>query len=138
MLGRHHFTRAEIDAARDTLDAQLAAFRDLPAGAEKDALEPTLFTALTLQLDRFFVHRTRRLAGTGTSALNELELISECLLRDGIFRPNSVIAYDPARAIVKLRDGDAILLTESDLTHLAAMVFHELDEQSPAPDAESH
>ena len=73
MLGRKTYTSEELDHARTAIAGQLAAYRRLAdavdatgdprAQAALEAFEPRFAEALTLALDRHFVHRLRVVAG---------------------------------------------------------------------------
>lgn len=130
MLGRNSFTAAEIAAARADVAGQLATFRAVPPGPERDALEPRFASAVLLTLDRRFVHRTRGLAGKKGTPLNELELVAEGLMGDGQLPGSTVVKYDAATAVLGLAVGAEIAPSADDVDALAAAVFAELEETS--------
>ncbi len=134
MLGRKSFTSEEIERARTTFDAQLAAYRKLAKaakGAALDSFAAQFFNNLTLALDRFFVHRLRVLTGKDTTPLNELEIIADSLLNhDGVFTGIAVIKYVPEKAVIGLKTGDRIQLGEDDFARLYAAVLGELAEKA--------
>lgn len=127
MLGRNSFTAAEIAAARADVAGQLATFRAMPAGPERDALEPRFASAVLLALDRRFVHRTRGLAGKKGTPLNELELVTDGLMGDGQLPASTVVKYDPATAVLGLAVGAEIAPSADDVEALAAAVLAELE-----------
>ena len=140
MLGRKTFTRDEIERARLVLGSQLEAYRELAravhgagaadAGPALAEFEHLFFNTLALALDRPFVHRVRFAAGTGTTPLNELELIVDSLLTgDGVFRAGTVVRYDPAGSVVGLTEGEHVRLTAEQFVRLFAAVFAELEEK---------
>ena len=130
MLGRNSFTAAEIAAARADVAGQLATFRAVPPGPERDALEPRFASAVLLALDRRFVHRTRGLAGKKGTPLNELELVAEGLMGAGQLPGSTVVRYDAATAVLGLAVGAEIAPSADDVDALAAAVFAELEETS--------
>ena len=114
MLGRKDYTQEEFAVAKSAIDdRQLAAYRKLVKSVEAtsdpkaitalEAFEPLFFNNLLLTLDRFFVHRLRMVAGKDGNPLNELELLTESLLRDGVFRANNVIKLPPQESCVRNR-----------------------------------
>ena len=127
MLGRSSFTADEVAAARADVAGQLAAFRAVPAGPERDALEPRFASAVLLALDRRFVHRTRGLSGKKGTPLNELALVADGLMGDGQLPASTVIRYDAAAAVLGLAVGAEIAPSADDVEALAAAVLTELD-----------
>src|SRR3954470_12400285 len=119
MLGRKTYTPEELDAARSTIDEQLAAYRRLAgpavwrpeARAAREAFGPLFFNHLTLALDRRFVHRLRVVTGKDGNPLNEVELLTESLMNnDGVFRGNNVIKVRPGETVLDLEPGDRIAI----------------------------
>ncbi len=139
MLGRKDYTQAEIDQARATVAGQLAAYRKLVKSVAAHPTDPKItaaredfewrfFNNLTLVLDRFFVHRIRPATGKDTNPLNEVELITEGLLNGGgVMQGNKVIKYVPEQAVVQLKIGDPIRLTEKDFDRLSKAFFADLE-----------
>ncbi len=128
MLGRKDYTRGELERARTTVVAQLMAWRSLAAAHPSADVEVVYFNAMTLALDRSFVHRSRAVTGKDGNPLNELELIAESLLdNDGVMRGSNVIRYIPGAAVVRLRPGDPIRLTANDFERLSTAVLAELE-----------
>jgi hypothetical protein len=136
MLGRTSYTQGEVDHARTAVDQQLATYRRLAAalaGAGDEvapalaALEARFFTDLVLVLDRYFVHRLRKVTGKDGNPLNEVELLTESLLNnDGVLRGNNVVKYVPAESVLKLEIGDRIRLSADDFERLSKAFFAEL------------
>ena len=133
MLGRKTFTRAEIDRAAALATAQVATFRavadGVPASAADrlDALEAATFADATLALDRIFVHRVRGATGKATTPLNELEMLAAALMGDGVLDAGTVIRYDPAKAVLGLDAGAAVVIRADDFERLAKAVIAELE-----------
>ena len=134
MLGRNSYTQQELDVAKKAIAQQLAAYKKLfkavegatsdpKVAAAREGFEPLFFNNLTLVLDRYFVHRVRLVTGKDTNPLNEVELISECLLNDGVFRANKVIKYVSGESVAKLEIGDHILLTAAQFERLSKAFF---------------
>jgi hypothetical protein len=137
MLGRKEFTREEHDDATAAVEGSLAAYRELAASADAEALqafEPLFCEDLALALDRRFVHRLRVVAGKDANAVNELELIADALLNnDGVFRTNKVIKWVPEATVLGLRDGDRIEIRADDFERLARAFLAELQARFVAP-----
>jgi hypothetical protein len=138
MLGRNSYTQDEIDHAKVAIDRELAAFRklaravratsDREAVAALEEFEPLFTAALTLALDRYFVHRVRAVAGKDCNPLNEVELLTESLLTDGgVLRANNVIKLKPDQTVLKLQPGDAIDVSATQFERLAGAFFTELE-----------
>jgi hypothetical protein len=134
MLGRKDYTKAEFDHAQAAVAEQLAAYRKVAklAGSDKKTtatvaeFETVYFNNLALALDRRFVHRIRPVAGKDGYPLNELELIVESLMNDGVFQGNKVIKYVPEQSVLQLKPGDTIKLTADDFERLSTAFFDEL------------
>jgi hypothetical protein len=137
MLGRKDFSPQELAAARTAVDEQLRAYRaladavakvdDPAATAALEALEPVLFTGLTVALDRYFVHRIRAVSGKDGNPLNEVELIVESVLAgDGVLRGSTVIKLRPERTVLRLAPGDRIRITADAFERLADAFLEEL------------
>lgn len=137
MLGRKTYTREELDAARTAIDAQVSAYRRLADAVERAgdadartalaAFDAQLARALVLELDRFFVHRLRVVAGKDGNPLNEVELVAGSLLTDEALRPSTVIKLAPETSVLGLAAGDPIALTMDDFERLAAAFLGELE-----------
>jgi hypothetical protein len=139
MLGRKDYTQEELNAARAAVRKQLAAYRKLAKAVDTtDAkvasaladLESTLFTNMTLVLDRYFVHRLRVVSGKDGNPLNEVELLSDSLLLNGgVFRTNNVIKYVPGDAVLGLEPGDRISIDAKHFEALADAFLAEIEKK---------
>jgi len=137
MLGRKTYTQAEYDHAKEAVDQQLAAYKKLvkAAGATSDpkvsaaleGFEPLFLNNMTMVLDRYFVHRIRPVTGKDGNPLNEVELMTESLLADGVFRANKVIKLDPDESVAKIKFGDKIAMNVAQFERLAQAFFAELE-----------
>jgi hypothetical protein len=138
MLGRKTYTREELDAAHAAIGGQLSAYRRLAEAVERSgdddattalgAFEERLSRALVLELDRFFVHRIRAVAGKDGNPLNEVELIAKSLLADGgALCDSTVIKLQPEASVLGLHAGDRIRLTIDDVDRLATAFSTELE-----------
>lgn len=133
MLGRKTFTQSEVDQAKTMIAALVAGRTTIAeAGVDPAALaivDPEFFTALTLVLDRPFVHRVRSVLGKGPGALNELELIVASLIEhDGVFTVGTVLAYSADASYTGLVPGEPVRLGAEQFERLAVGVFAELEE----------
>ena len=136
MLGRSDYTRQEFDDGRTRIDDAVVRFAALAAAVAKDAeaakaltaFEATYFNDLVLVLDRLFVHRVRKVAGSDGNPLNEVELLVDSLmLNGGVLRAVSPIKYVPATSVLHLELDAEIRLSTDDFTRLAAAFFAELE-----------
>ena len=137
MLGRKSYTRQEFDQAKAAIDQAIATYqriakaaRAAPATKGDTALrtfEATYFNDLTIVLDRYFIHRLRRVTGTDGTPINEVEMLRDSLMNNGgVLRASSLIIFIPERSVLKLRFGDPIRNTEEQFERLAAAFFAEL------------
>jgi len=137
MLGRKNYTQAEYDYAKKAIDQQLAAYKKLvkavdaagdpKATAALEGFEPLFLNNMTMVLDRYFVHRIRPVTGKDGNPLNEVELMTESLLADGVFRANKVIKLDPDESVAKIKFGDKIAMNVAQFERLAKEFFAELE-----------
>ncbi len=137
MLGRKDYTPQELATALAAVDEQLTAYRRLAEAVDRagdpavtaalEALEPVLFTGLTVALDRYFVHRIRAVSGKDGNPLNEVELIVESVLEGGgVLRGSTVITLRPERSVLGLAPGDRIRLTADAFERLCEAFLAEL------------
>jgi hypothetical protein len=133
MLGRKDYTQQEVDEARTTIDRQLASYKRLAKAANGnkaalDAFEPLFFNNLTLALDRFFVHRIRKVTGNDGNPLNEVELLVDSLLGNGgELRGSGAIKYEAEESVLKLEVGDRIALSETQFESLYSAFMADLE-----------
>ncbi len=137
MLGRNSYTAEEVDRAKRVLGGQLTAWRALQKAvaatgdgeAERalHAFEPVFLDNLLLALDRPFVHRIRKVSGKDGNPLNEVELLSESLIRDGVHRESTVIKLRPEESVSGIAYGAKIELTTAQFDRLAKAFFAELE-----------
>lgn len=131
MLGRKSYTQAELDHAKATIAAQLAAYRKLVKSVGDAALEgfePLFFNNMVLALDRPFVHRVRMVTGKDGNPLNEVELIADSLMNnDSVLRGNNVIELVPDQSVLKLEIGDRIALSEAQFARLSKAFLAEIE-----------
>ena len=127
MLCMNSYTQDYIDECRASMEKQLAAYKKLlAAGRAKTrtgfdsavaVFEPLFFNNLVVDLDGFFVHRSRTIEGKDGNPLNEFRDHRYIALQNhGVMSTektnNKTIKYSPEKSIVKLKIGDEIKLTE--------------------------
>ena len=138
MLGRKDYNPEELAGAKSVVGQQLTAYRKLAksvdetsdpkAAAALAALEPRLFNNMALALDRYFVHRIRKVTGKDGNPINELELVSDSLMNnDGVLRSNNVIDYVPEESVLKLEPGDRIQLSADQFQRLSDAFLADLE-----------
>jgi hypothetical protein len=136
MLGRKTYTRDELDHCRAAVEHQLTAYGRLVTSrgdgdgfdAARAAFEGHFFNALTLVIDRFFVHRLRSVAGKDGNALDEVEMLADSLINNqGELRHSTVIEYVAEQSVVGLQIGDRITLNEDVFRRLSTAFFAEID-----------
>jgi hypothetical protein len=74
------------------------------------------------------VHRVRLVTDKDTNPLNEVELRVESLLNnDGVFAASGVVRYQPEKAVVGLKAGGPMALTQDRYARLAAAFLDEIE-----------
>jgi acetyl-CoA carboxylase carboxyltransferase component len=138
MLGRKDYTREELDHAASAIRKQLSAYNKLAeavratgdeqAEAALEAFEPLFTRNMTLVLDRYFVHRIRKVTGHDANPLNEVELITESVLAgNGALSTNTVIKWAPEDTVLGLADGDPIEPSAAQFDRLSKAFLGELE-----------
>ena len=145
MLGIKNYPQSHVDACRRSLDAQLAAYRDLVAaagigtGAAGEAaiagFAPAFFANLVLALDTWFVHRLRGVEGKDGNPINEVRVLVGSLVQsDGVLTADKTIVLKPETSVLGLKYGDRIALTEADFVALSAAFLAEIEARFVAPE----
>lgn len=139
MLGRKTYTPEEVDRGKSAVAQQLAAYDRLAdaaastpgnqkARAALQDFEVVFFNNMTIALDRYFVYRLRVVTGKDTNPLNEVELLTDSLMKNaGVLRGNNVIKLVPDESVLKLHPGDHIRMTRADFERLSAAFFADLE-----------
>jgi hypothetical protein len=149
MFGRKNYTQEELDHATTAVEQQLAAYKQLVDaidGAAPDpnvraaleAFEPLFLNNMTLVLDRYFVHRLRKVTGKDGNPLNEVELLADSVMNnEGVLRGNNVIKLIPDQSVVQLEIGDPIRLSADQFDRLSEAFFSELEARFLEADAQA-
>lgn len=131
MLGVSQYPNTYIDDCRTMMRDQLSAYRAIAktakAGPALTHLETQLMSHLILALDRYFVHRLRGKELKDGNPLNEVRMLCTSLLEHGgVFTADPTIKYAADKAVLKLKIGDRIALTEGQFQKLAEAFFADL------------
>ncbi len=131
MLSVTTYPQDYIDARREAVRAQLAAYAELvrraPEGAA-DAFEPGFCETLVLALDASFCHRARTLELKDGNPLNEVRVLCGSMLEnDGVLLQDRQIRLKPERSVLGYAPGDQIRLRPEDVAKLAEAFFAELE-----------
>ncbi|MEA2347644.1 MAG: hypothetical protein QOG62_1431 [Thermoleophilaceae bacterium] len=124
MLGVKSYPKAYVEACREKVDAQIAAYRAAPASPE---LEPLFFNHMVLALDHYFVHRLRGVEKKDGNPLNETRVLCTSLMEhDGVMTADSTITLDPAKSLLGYEYGDSIGLSVDDFALLSKAFLDEI------------
>lgn len=140
MLGMKTYTQDYIDACRVRVDADLRAYRKQVGKAASKEFEVRFFNDQVLLLDHMFVHRLTGIEGKDGNPLNEVRVLcNSILLNQGKLQvdklpgwPNSAggsIKLPPEKAVLNLRSGDAVKLSEADFVRLSQAFFVEIEKK---------
>ena len=135
MLGVSSYKKAYVDECRARVEAQLAAWRKLVAGADKAAVAafaPSYFATMVLAIDHYFLHRLRNQEGKNGNSLNELRMLCNSIQENGgMLAEDSTIKYDAARSVAGIAIGKKIALDEATFARLAGAFFDEIERKYP-------
>lgn len=138
MLGVSSYTQAYVDSVRDNLAAVHAAYKPVAAAAKApvdkktsgDTLETRFFNHLVLALEMYFVHRLRGKELKDGNPMNEVRMLAQSLMNNGgVLTADNTIKYKPESAVLKLKIGDAIRVTEEGFKALSAAFFKDLEKK---------
>jgi hypothetical protein len=135
MLAVSRYAKDYVDACRARLDARVAAHAKLRKAAshslaevEIQALEQGRLADMLMALDAMFAHRLRATEGKDGNPLNEVRMLAAAFTTgDGTLRPDRAIRYDPAKAVLGLPVGEAIVLSLADAKKLGGAFLDEIE-----------
>jgi hypothetical protein len=147
MLAVTSYPQDYVDACRQRMEAQLAAYEELAAslpasgagqaraGKALASFEPSFLGNLVLALDECFVHRTRAIEGKDGNPLNEVRMICTSILHGGgVLTADKTIRYRPEASVLKLGVGDEIALDTAQFRLLLDAFLAELERRFPDRD----
>jgi len=122
------------------VDADLRAYRKQVGKAASKEFEVRFFNDQVLLLDHMFVHWLTGIEGKDGNPLNEVRVLcNSILLNQGKLQvdklpgwPNSAggsIKLPPEKAVLNLRSGDAVKLSEADFVRLSQAFFVEIEKK---------
>ncbi len=131
MLSVTTYPQDYVDARREAVRAQLAAYADLvkraPTGAA-DAFEPGFGEAMVLALDASFCHRSRTLELKDGNPLNEVRVLCGSILENGgVLLKDRQIRLNPETSVLGYAPGDEIRLGPEDVARLAEAFLNEIE-----------
>lgn len=139
MLCVNTYSQDHVDAARASVAAHVAAYRELVAAARDggdagradaatDAFEPLFFNGLVQALDTYFTHRSRGLEGKDGNPCNEVRVLCASLTAGGgVLLRDKTIRLDPSQSVLGLAPGETIAVREGDFVRLAEAFFAEVE-----------
>lgn len=141
MLAVKTYSQEYIDACRARVERQLSAYRKLvatarkqggadatPADAALESFEPVFFNNMVLILDSYFTHRTRAIEKKDGNPLNEVRVLCAAMLNhNDTMTADPTIKLDPAKSVLKCRDGEKIRLNENDFVLISNAFFAEIE-----------
>jgi hypothetical protein len=131
MLGVKVYKRDYIEACRSKVEADMAAYKKLPAAARKAGdFEAAFFNNMVLVLDHLFVHRLRTVEGKDGNALNEVRVLGDSLMEhNSVMTIDKAIKLSPEKSVLKYGAGDKIALDEKAFSQLADAFFAEIEKK---------
>jgi hypothetical protein len=130
MLSIASYSPEYVDGVRGGIARQLSTYRALKlAGPAVVAFEREFFRNLILALDAYFGHRARAQELKDGNPLNEVRSLCGSLMAGETFTPDKTVKYDPARAVLKLKPGDEIVLDADAFEALADGFFTEIEKK---------
>ncbi len=140
MLERKNYTASEIEAGRNIIEADLRAYRRLPAVAKTREFEAAFFNRAVLILDYLFVHRLPSMEGNEGNPLNEVRILCNSLILNRGKLQLEILPDWPASAgesltlpveksVLTLRGGDDVKLSEADFVRLSKAFFAEIEKK---------
>ena len=127
MLAVSKYDQAHIDAVRERIAADVAAFESAAPG---DGLQPVFFNALVLALDRYFVHRLRGAEGKDGNPANEVRVLCVSLVENGgVMLADKQIKLTPDGSVLGIAPGERIAVDAAGFTRLAEGFFAEIEKR---------
>jgi hypothetical protein len=126
MLARNTYETTYIDSCKASIDAQIAAYDDLPGDDKQDAFAPLFFNNMILALDARFMHRARAVEGKDGNPINEVRVLCTSIMENGLLLADKQIKLKPETSVLGLDVGDEIRLDAADYKRLSDGFFAEI------------
>jgi len=141
MLCVNSYSKKYIDECRIKIEDQVVSYRNLintitkqnvldeiRLNAAIESFESVFFNNMVMVLDNYFIHRSRAIEKKDGNPLNEVRILCNSMMNnDNIMTADSTIRFNPAKSILKYKQGDEIRLTEEDFEQLSAAFFDEIE-----------
>jgi hypothetical protein len=125
MLSMNRYPRQYVDACRERVRSDAAAFAESGASAE---MAPVFFRNLLLGLELSFAHRGRVIEGKDGNPLNEVRVLCDSvMLHAGVLTPEKSIKLDPEKSVLGIAYSETITLDAASFARLADAFFAELE-----------
>jgi len=143
MLSISKYDKSYIDECILEMKTQLAVYKNLiqtvqsqrvghsaKIDAAIEAFEPVFFNNMVMVIDNYFIHRSRALELKDGNPLNEVRLLCNSLMNHkNRFTAEKAIRYDPAKSVLKYKEGDEIRIKELDFSKLSNAFFREIEKK---------
>ena len=119
MLDRFSYTSDDVESCRECCDSLLAAWA--ANDIEDSTLESLVFRQAVVVLHTWFAERDPDLERGNGNPAHEVRVVAASVIgNDGTLRVAAADGWDPGRTVLRLADGDEVVLTADTFERLAA------------------